>query len=222
MKMTIETATTVQYVTVTSAMAAAIILQELPPVVACDFETRSKYTKEQKDDALRIINDPDTPFMDKITNGWIYNSTALHHPSYVTVTHLAIAINDHSAYVFVFNNNAIWKTVLNWLVSTTTHQIWHNATYDLKLIHYYTGLFPKNFDDTRVMAKSLLNHRLDHYCNVKLKSLKGYKYGKWAVAKDVFENVNPLDPDFLLYAATDACATYDLYHDMIAYGYDQS
>lgn len=220
--MTIETTTVVTCKVITSSIEAATVLRQLPSSVACDFEAKSKYTKEQKDNALLVINNPDTPFIDKITNGWIYNSTALHHPSYVKVTHLSIAINDHFAYVFVFNNNAIWKTVLNWLVSTTTHQIWHNASYDLKLIHYYTGLFPKNFDDTRVMAKSLLNHRLDNHCNVKLKSLKGYKYGKWAVAKDVFENVDLLDPDFLLYAATDACATYDLYYDMIAYGYDQS
>ena len=215
--MHIEPSVKVQYELVTSPLQAGFILSKLPSLVACDFEARSKYSAEYKEQLKLALTSSVLDQDETLKIRQLLNATALHHASHVWITHLSVAISDAFAYVFVLDTPAMTRTILQWIVNTNCHQIWHNAGYDLTLVYYHTQKFPKFFDDTRLMAKAMLNNCLDYKSNVKLKYLKGYKYGRWAVSPDVFETVDIYNPDFLEYAATDACATYDLYQDIIAY-----
>ena len=42
-----------------------------------------------------------------------------------------------------------------------------------------------------------------------------YAYGAWAIAKDNFTLDEMYDENMIKYSATDACATYKLYQDIL-------
>ena len=139
---------------------------------------------------------------------------ALDHPSYSTLTHFQLAHSDDFAYVFIINSPQMLRRIVTWLVSTPIKQIWHNATYDFSRIYYYTQRFPQNYEDTAVLAKCILNHVNTSLATVGLKELAAKWYGAWAVSPDNFDLSQQYEDKVLLYSATDACATYKLWHSI--------
>jgi ribonuclease D len=101
--------------------------------------------------------------------------------------------------------------LLRFLVSTPIQQIWHNASFDFRHIHYYTNQFPPNYDDSQILAKTLINHVETYKAKTGLKELAGYKYGSWGISADNFSIEQMYEPHVLKYAATDACATFWLW-----------
>ena len=88
------------------------------------------------------------------------------------------------------------------------------TTFDFKHIYYHTGKFPPNYEDSSILAKCILNHVDVDQATVGLKELAGKMYGSWSVSPDNFSKAQMYDPTLLLYAATDACATYWLWHSI--------
>lgn len=99
-------------------------------------------------------------------------------------------------------------------VSTTQQQIWHNASFDFRHLYYHTGKMPLNYEDTQLLAKTILNHVEVHKAQTGLKQLAGHKYGAWGLSEDNFTLEHMYDERMLLYAATDSCATYWLWESI--------
>lgn len=203
----------VTYQSTSSAYVANKWLRSLPDLIACDTETSIKFTSEQLDTIRsELLSDP--PRSRRIQLNAALSATALSHPYYVDITHVQIAWSDHEAYVFILDNKSIHDLVLNFLVTTTRTQIWHNSTFDFKYIYYHTGMFPPNYEDSQLLAKCVLNHVDIGLATVGLKELAGKMYGAWGLSADYFTKEQMYSPELLLYAATDSCATYWLWHSI--------
>lgn len=203
----------VNYQCTSSAHTANTWLRSLPDLVACDFECAIKYSPEDIADIKAELL-TEIPSSRQIYLRSCLSACALDHPSHVDLTHFQVAWNDHESYVFILDNRRITDLVLNWLVTTTSKQIWHNATFDFKHIYYHTGKFPIDYEDTQILAKTILNHVEIQKAKTGLKELAGSSYGSWAISADKFTKAQMHDPDLLKYAATDPCATFWLWNSI--------
>jgi len=204
----------VTYKSTTSAYTANQWLHSLPDLIACDFEAAIKYTSNQLAEWQRQLDEEDLSKLERKHLESLLSATALDHPSHVVITHLQIAISETESYVLILDNKKITDLVLTFLVTTTKKQIWHNASYDFRLIYYFTGKMPLNYEDTALRAKCILNHVEIYQAKVGLKQLAGAHYGAWAISPDHFTVDQMYDEKVLLYAATDSCATYWLWYSI--------
>lgn len=212
------TSTQVTYKSTSNPYIALQLLNSLPSVIACDFETASKYSdsdKLQLQAELDLLEDKKTDYALALKQR--IASTGLSHPSMVDITHLSVAYSESEAYVIITDTPKLRSLVFNWLVTTDRLQIWHNASFDFRAIYHATSKFPPNYEDSQIFAKTLLNHVEVHKANTGLKHLMGWRFGSWAVAADSFNLSRMYDEDVLLYAATDSCATLALYNELRAY-----
>lgn len=184
------------------------------PVITCDFETAIKYTDEQKALWRIELESSELTKFEQIAINSKLTATALDHPSHVRLTHFSLAISESEGYVFIVDSTAMHNLVLNFINTTDQLQIWHNASYDFRVSQYFTGKFPKNYEDTAVLAKCLLNDVDIYEAKVGLKHLAGYMYGDWAISSDNFSVAHMYDEHVLKYAVTDACATFWLWNYM--------
>ena len=205
--------TKVDYEYTNDSFTAIRWLNSLGPVAAFDFEAASKYSAEDKARELETSNDK---LRKRILRQRI-SSTGLSHPSLSRLTHISFADSDTFARIVVLDKPLITRQVLRWLTTTDTLQIWHNASFDFKHIYYQTGKFPKNYEDTQQLAKSILNHVNVWQANTQLKFLMGHKYGAWAVSADKFVEDNLFDEKLIKYAGIDAAATYALWQAQQSY-----
>lgn len=179
--------------------------------IGCDLEVASIYTEEQLEECKTVLNEDGWSKEDKIRAQSILNSDALGHPSHCTVTHGIIGVSETESYVFILDNERITNLFMNFLVNTKIKQIWHNASYDFKHILYHTSKFPKNYEDTQILAKTLLNHVNTFKAKTGLKELAGHWYGDWAISVDNFTVEQMYEPKVLKYAAIDGCAVLKLW-----------
>lgn len=181
-------------------------------ILGCDLEAASIYTPEQLEECEEVLKDDSWSKADKIRAQSILNSSALSHPSHVVLTHGIIAVSESESYVFILDNDQITRLFMNFLVETEQIQVWHRASFDFKHVFYHTGKFPKNYEDTQILAKTLLNHVVVFKAKTGLKSLAGQWYGDWGISEDNFDISMMYDPKMLKYAGTDGCATLKLWH----------
>lgn len=200
----------VTYQSTSNVLTANNWLHKLPSTVACDFETAIKYTPEQLAQWEATLQE-NLPKLERKRIEALLSATALDHPSHTVLTHLQLAWSPSEAYVFILDNKKITDLILQFLITTSRRQIWHNAIYDFKQIYYRTGSFPQVYEDTQLLSKCILNHVETHKARTGLKELAGQWYGSWAISPDSFTVDQMYDPKVLLYAATDACATYRLW-----------
>lgn len=189
-------------------------LRSLPDTIACDFEAALIYTPSELESfKAELETSTDKYRIREITAA--LKASALSHPAYVTPTHLSVAWSDSEAFVIILDSPKITALVMTFLTTTTRTQIWHNLSYDAKLIFHHTGgKFPINYEDTALLAKCLLNHVEIQKAGVRLKDLMGYKYGSWAVSSDNFDLSMQYNEDLIKYAAIDACATFALWEQI--------
>lgn len=205
----------VTYKSTSNAYIANQYLAEIAqyPVIAWDFEVAVKYTPEMLTAFQEELNSNPSRRRQIELNSML-SATALDHASHCTITHCSIAINDHESYVFILDNPKITKRVLQFLVTTTIKQILHNASYDFRHLYYHTGKMPLDYEDTQLLAKTILNHVEVHKAQTGLKQLAGHRYGAWGLSEDNFTLEHMYDNRMLQYAATDACATYWLWNSI--------
>lgn len=200
----------VNYQSTNNAFTAQKWLANLPTLFAADFEVANKYTKEERAVFAHTV-ETSLDRLERVTAQAKLDSNQLGHPSHNELTHLSIAWSESDAYVLIIDNRSMLHVVLNFLTRTTSTQVWHNLSYDGKYIQYLTGKFPINYEDTQILAKTILNHVDTYKANTGLKQLAGHKYGGWGISSDNFTKEQMYDEHVLLYAATDACATYWLW-----------
>lgn len=205
----------VNYQSTSNPFLAQKWLANLPDLFAADFEVANKYTEEQRANfAHTVANSPDK--LTRITAQAKLDSDQLGHPSHNELTHLSVAWSPSDAYVLIIDNRSMLNVVLNFLTRTTSTQVWHNLSYDGKYIQYLTGKFPINYEDTQILAKTILNHVDTYKANTGLKQLAGHKYGAWGISSDNFTKEQMYDEHVLQYAAIDAAATYWLWTEIQA------
>ena len=191
-------------------------LRELPDLFAADFEVSIKYTPEQLQAYKEELENVQSKRRSNELKS-ILSATALDHPSHTCLTHFSCAWSESDAFVLVLDNDKIRNILLNFLVTTTKTQIWHNASFDFKHIYHYTGKFPLNYEDSQIRAKCILNHVETYKAKTGLKELAGHKYGSWGISSDNFNLSQIHDPKVIEYAAIDAASTFWLYHSIGAY-----
>jgi len=201
----------ISYEATNDATTAKAWLNSLPEVFAADFEAAVRYTKEEIEAAKLIAEDTSVPKIERVEAQSIAKANALGHPYHCTITHCSIAYSEKDAYVFIIDNKAIADEVLDFLVSTTRTQIWHNYSYDGRLIRYYADNDAINVEDTQIYAKTLINHVDTFKAKTRLKDLMGDFYGDWAISADNFTIEQQHEEHVLKYAAIDACATFKLW-----------
>ena len=189
-------------------------LEELPDVIACDFETASKFTRKEKDLMKFRLDNRRLSFEEHRVLLQQYESNGLSHPSLTVITHLSIGWSDRDALVIICDNNSMRQFIFDFLVTTKRHQIWHNSPFDFKHIRFNTGLLPISYEDTMLKSKSLLNDANPYRDKVSLKELMAYAYGDWAISKDEFTLEEMWKESTSKYSGTDACATFKLYQDL--------
>lgn len=206
----------VEYKSTNSPYQANQFLREIAEydTLGCDFEAASKYTEEQLEECKEVLEDDSWSKDDKILAQAILNSDALGHPSHCVLTHGIIGVSETESYVFILDNPRITNLFLNFLVTTEQTQVWHNASFDFKHIYYHTGKFPKVYEDTQILAKTLLNHVNVLKAKTGLKELAGHWYGDWGISEDNFTLAQIHDPKVIKYAAVDGCATLKLWNYM--------
>lgn len=183
--------------------------------IACDFEAASRYTEQEKEQFKQQLET--APRLEKHLLKQKIDSNGLSHPSLSQLTHLSLAYSETEAFVFILDNKELQDYALNWLVTTDKKQIWHNLCFDGKHIFYNTGKLPKDYEDSQILAKTLLNHVDNTKSATGLKHLMGYKFGSWAVSADYFSLEQMYNPELLHYAAIDACATLTLWNEIQSY-----
>lgn len=205
--------TKVNYKSTNNAFVAKQWLADLPDLFAADFEVANRYTADDRIQLQHIV-DTSPNKRERTTAKSKLDSDQLGHPSHNELTHLSVAWSESEAFVLILDNRSITNLALNFLVRTTNKQVWHNLSYDGKYIQYLTGKFPINYEDTQILAKTLINHVDVHKATTGLKQLAGHRYGAWGISSDNFTKQQMYDDNVLLYAATDACATYWLWTEM--------
>ena len=185
------------------------------PIIACDFEAASRYTDEEKEEFKAQLETASR--LDKHILQQRIDSSGLSHPSLSRLTHMSLAYSETESYVFIFDNQEIQDAVLNWIVTTHIKQVWHNLCFDGKHILHNTGKLPIDYEDSQVLAKTLLNHVDNSKSATGLKHLMGYKFGAWAVSSDNFTLANMYSPELIHYAAIDACATLTLWNEITSF-----
>ena len=187
-------------------------------VLACDFEAAIRYTEEEirqlEATATKEVKDTIEYIQARQAQGYL-KATALDHPAHVQITHFSVAWTESDSYVFILDGDEIRDLVLDFLVTTEIKQVWHNASYDFRLIYHATGMMPKHYEDTEIYATCIFNHSETAKCRTGLKALAGAVYGDWAVAEETFCVSNMYDKGFLHYAAIDSCATMFVYNRLV-------
>ena len=214
-----ELYTTVNYQHTSNLLTADRWLRELEqhPLIALDFEVAVRYTDTDLAHFQSIVDSPTSTNLERRNAQSKLRATALDHPSHCTVTHLSAAWSETDAYVFVITSPKLLNRIMNWLVTTTVTQVWHNASFDMKYVYHHTGKFPIHLEDSQVLAKCILNHVETYKAKTKLKELAGHKFGDWGISADNFSLSQMHEPHVIRYAATDACATYWLWNSIQSY-----
>ena len=204
---------TVTYDTISTIPAAQALFDSLPDTIALDFEVATRYTPAERA-SMQATLDNDPPKRERIAIEQALRATALDHPYHCTVTHMSLAFSTTHGYTFIFDTPELLDYVMSFLVTTPIRQVWHNASYDFRLIYFHTRKFPRNYEDTQILSKTLINHCNTFQARTGLKELAGHMYGAWGISSDNFDLANLHDPHVHLYAAIDACATFFLWTNL--------
>ena len=160
-----------------------------------------------------------------------FEATNLALPQFNPLTMVTLGWNRIKSIVIVFKDDTIRDYVLNWLVTTTCRQVYHNALFDVRLIHYHTDKFPFNVEDSQLLAAVYKNHIDQSERSTGLKELAKYPYLDWASDKSSFElyvdSSNYSNPNLhyvgsnptpymynlplIYYCGVDSCATHHVW-----------
>lgn len=180
-------------------------------LLSFDVETRSVYKKENRDEAkeyLKTVNTSDNYYKQARV---VAEASGLSYPSIVKTTHFIFGESRDTAHVIVCTTPEQELFVWNLVADYNGKLLVHNSLFDLKICFQRTGRMPKDFIDTALMVKSMINHVNIWKCKTGLKVLMGEYYClKWSLMND-YEPENLKNEDFLMYGATDGCATVYLY-----------
>ena len=179
----------------------AINLMTVENLRSVAVDVKVTYTKDIVEAEKWLNNLPDTFTYDSETTG-------LEHPSREEITMYSFGIDDETAFVISNESKAMQDMVMNFLITTDKTILIHNFQFDGKWIRFLTGEYPKNYQDSQLLAWTYLNHAEVYKAKVGLKALASEIYRDWAVAKDMFAIEYKYDEQLIRYAGIDAAATW--------------
>ena len=204
----------VEYVLYTSNYSIKMQLPKLlkkHKMLSFDTETRSVYNKETRKEASDYLKDS-SPSDDLYRQARVVaESSGLSFPSIVNTTHFIFGESRYKSHVIVCSDEKLELFIWNLVADYEGKLLVHNALFDLKIMYQRTKRMPKNYVDTSLLVKCLINHVNIWKCKTSLKELMGVYYSpKWLLMND-YEPVDLKNTKFLMYAAIDGSATYYLY-----------
>lgn len=186
------------------------------PLLAFDTESRSIYTPEDRAEAEELLKSGDAGEYRQMAH-MVLNSSGLSYPEITKTTHFVFSDSISHSTVLVCDDVDSELRVWHSLANYRGKLIVHNFLFDIKTMYLRTGKLPVDFEDTQLMVKSLTNHVDIWRAKVGLKDLMAAYYDpSWGMVED-YEPKDLMDPKFLLYAATDGAACFNLYHTALEY-----
>ena len=187
---------------------------ETAEMLSFDTETQPVYDKATRDTAKGLLKAGITNIKERSHALLAANNSGLSHPSLVNVRHFIFGTSESSAVVLIVRTEAQELLVWNWLAEYEGTLLIHGALFDLKIMHHRIGKFPKHYEDTQLLAKSLINHVDVWEAKVGLKELMGTFYDPaWTLIED-YEPANLLDPAFIRYSGIDGASCFLLYKQL--------
>ena len=182
-------------------------------LLSFDCETQSRYSIDQKKEAKELLKDElgyeDTKFCKLVAR-----SSGLSNPRLIKVTHFLFGTSRSDAVILIANSRKTELLIYNWLAKYKGKVIIHNALFDLKIMYERVGKLPIDYEDTQLLAKTLINNVDDWQAKTGLKHLMSSFFDpKWELI-DTYDVVDFKDESFLRYCAIDAAATYKLWEDI--------
>lgn len=183
-------------------------------IMSFDTETKGVYSKEERKEAVKYLKGKDLPVTSKALALQIAENSGLSFPSLVNVTHFIFGLSEDKAVVLICENHNTEMFIWKWLAEYKGLLLIHNSLFDLKLMYHRIGKFPKNYEDTQLLAKCLTNNVVVWKCKVGLKDLMGSFYDPQWILVNEYELENSRDPKFLIYCSIDGAATFKLWLDI--------
>ena len=183
-------------------------------LISFDTETRSVYSKDVRGEASDYIKEGHAK--DKLHKQAmvVSASSGLSFPSITRTTHFIFGESKSKSHVVICQSDKMEIIIWQMIAEYEGRLLVHNSLFDLKIMYQRIGCLPKDFIDTALMAKCLINHVNIWKAKTSLKELMGSHYSpKWVLMND-YEPKNLKDPDFLMYAAIDGAATFYLWELM--------
>jgi hypothetical protein len=182
-------------------------------LMSFDIETKGLYSHDQRKEALQLLDQNVDLYTHKLASV-VANNSGLSFPSLVRTTHFIFGLSNSHSVILIPQNKHGEMLVWNWLKKYTGKLLIHNSLFDLKVMYHRVRTLPKNYDDTALMAKTLVNNSDVWKAKIGLKDLMGgYYHPSWALF-EAYEPEDDLNEDFINYAAIDGAATYYL-HQLI-------
>jgi hypothetical protein len=179
-------------------------------LMSFDTETKGVYSKEERKIAMKAL-ETDLSSKDRKIASLIAFNSGLSYPSLVNVTHFVFGLTESKSIILIPPNDNTELLIWSWMTNYCGMLAIHNTLFDLKLMYHRTGALPRHYEDTQLMAKTLINNSAVWKAKVGLKDIMGSYYDpKWVLMND-YEPDNPREKSFLHYAAIDGAATYKLY-----------
>ena len=183
------------------------------PIMAFDIETKGVYTKAQREEATKLLDADLSAEHHKLVAS-VASVSGLSFPSLVQTSHFVFGFSRDSSLILITSNAYEEMLVWNWLKNYQGKLLIHNTLFDLKVMYHRVGCFPNNYEDTQLLAKSLINHCDNWKAKVDLKTLMGSFYAPSWTLFDEYEPYDPRDLKFLEYASIDGAATFKLWEDL--------
>ena len=192
---------------------ALVELQSLP-VLSFDTETRGVYTAEEREEAKQYLKEENISVSDRALALQVAENSGLSFPTLIRVTHFIFGVSESKSIVLVCAQPSMEKLIWQWIASYNGKLLVHNTSYDLKIMYSRIGKMPKDYEDTALLAKCLINDAEVWKAKVGLKDLMGSYYDPaWSLMDD-YEPDDLKKGSFLMYAAIDGAATFKLWYDM--------
>ncbi len=192
--------------TITEALSIMVKI----PKMAFDIETSGLYSKEQRKEAIKLTEANLDTEMHKLVSV-VANNNGLSFPSITQTTHFVFGLSNHHSVILVPQGRHMELLIWNWVRNYHGKLLIHHALFDLKVMFHRIGDLPYDYEDTALMVKTLINNSDVWKSKSGLKDVMGEYYSpSWALFSE-YEPENPLDPDFLDYAAIDGAATFYLH-----------
>lgn len=183
-------------------------------LLSFDTETAGLYSKAERAEAEEYLKGENLPVNSRSLALQVAANSGLSFPSLVRVTHFVFGTSDHSSVIFVCDNPHLELYIWKWIAEYEGKLIIHNTLFDLKIMYHRIKKYPKDYEDSQLLAKCLMNNAEVYKARVGLKDLMGSYYDPMWVLVDEYEPENLKDPKFIQYAGIDGAATVKLWFDI--------
>ena len=186
-------------------------------ILSYDCETQSVYSIEEKAEAKELLKccTDELSTKDRRLSKLVAKSSGLSNPRLVKITHFLFGLSETESVILISNNYKTEVMICDWICNFEGKLLVHNSVFDISLVYSRVHRFPKDLEDTQLLAKTLVNHTQNWHSRVGLKHLMGSHFDpRWTALVETYDIVDYKNPNFLMYCAIDAAATFKLWNQL--------